>query len=184
MVSISLKTKKSFIAQPWCLLSVVGLEEYSAHDWRAATSVHRAPVTWRKWGLWSWHYYSDGGASSAELIALAVNKRDRKQTIIRTDKTDRIVSRTVWNILSWINRTKREWMEGIDFLNDAPLILRGLRPCQSPKQTFNEHLWVAPPAHPHCSSRNNPNLVLHRSRKAGVQRTLIWSRSVLVGVAS
>ena len=53
MVSISLKTKKSFIAHPWCLLSVVGLEKYSAHDWRAATSVQRAPVTWREWGLCS-----------------------------------------------------------------------------------------------------------------------------------
>ena len=52
MVSISLKTKKSFIAHPWCLLSVVGLEEYSAHDWRAVTSVQRAPVTWREWGMW------------------------------------------------------------------------------------------------------------------------------------
>ena len=28
---------------------VVGLEKYSAHDWRAATSVQRAPVTWREW---------------------------------------------------------------------------------------------------------------------------------------
>ena len=54
MVSISLKTKKSFIVHPWCLLSVVGLEEYSAHDWRGATSVQRTPVTWREWGLWSW----------------------------------------------------------------------------------------------------------------------------------
>ena len=54
MVSISLKTKKSFIAHLWCMLSVVGLEEYSARDWRAATSVQRAPVTWRKWGLWVW----------------------------------------------------------------------------------------------------------------------------------
>ena len=27
-------------------------EEYTAHDWRAATSVQRAPVTWREWGLW------------------------------------------------------------------------------------------------------------------------------------
>ena len=31
------------------------LEEYSAHDWRAATSVQRAPVTWREWGLWFIH---------------------------------------------------------------------------------------------------------------------------------
>ena len=52
MVSISLKMKESFIAHPWWLLSVVGLEEYSAHDWRAATSVQRASVTWREWGLW------------------------------------------------------------------------------------------------------------------------------------
>ena len=30
--------EKSFIAHPWIQRSVVGLEEYSAHDWRAATS--------------------------------------------------------------------------------------------------------------------------------------------------
>ena len=51
-------------------------------------------------------------------------------------------------------------MDGIDFLNDAPLIFRGLRPCQSPKLTFNEPLWVAS-AHSHCSSGHNPNLVLY-----------------------
>ena len=49
---ITFKTKTSFIAHPWIKLSVVGLEVYSAHDWRAATSVQRAPVTWREWGLW------------------------------------------------------------------------------------------------------------------------------------
>ena len=38
MLHISLKTEKSFIAHLWRLLCVVGLEEYSAHDWRAATS--------------------------------------------------------------------------------------------------------------------------------------------------
>ena len=38
MLHISLKTEKSFIAHPWCLLCVVGLEVYSAHDWRATTS--------------------------------------------------------------------------------------------------------------------------------------------------
>ena len=38
MLHISLKTEKSFIAHPWRLLCVVGLEEYSTHDWRAATS--------------------------------------------------------------------------------------------------------------------------------------------------
>ena len=40
------------MVHPWCLLSVVGLEEYSAHDWWATTPVQRAPVTWREWGLW------------------------------------------------------------------------------------------------------------------------------------
>ena len=29
--------EKSFIAHPWIQRSVVGLEAYSAHDWRAAT---------------------------------------------------------------------------------------------------------------------------------------------------
>ena len=53
MVSISLKIKNLSSPPPWCLLSVVGLEEYSADDWRAATSVQRAPVTWREWGLWA-----------------------------------------------------------------------------------------------------------------------------------
>ena len=38
MLHISLKTEKSFIAHPWRLLCVVGLDEYSAHDWRGATS--------------------------------------------------------------------------------------------------------------------------------------------------
>ena len=53
MLHISFKTEKSFIAHPWCLLSIVGLEEYSAHDRRTATSVQHAPVTWREWGLCS-----------------------------------------------------------------------------------------------------------------------------------
>ena len=35
---ITFKMEKSFIAHPWIQRSVVGLEEYSAHDWRAATS--------------------------------------------------------------------------------------------------------------------------------------------------
>ena len=38
MLHFSHKTEKSFIAHPGRLLCVVGLEEYSAHDWRAATS--------------------------------------------------------------------------------------------------------------------------------------------------
>ena len=35
---ITFKKEKSFIAHPWIQRSVVGLEGYSAHDWRAATS--------------------------------------------------------------------------------------------------------------------------------------------------
>ena len=35
---ITFKMEKSFIAHPWIQRSVVGLEEYSAHDWRAANS--------------------------------------------------------------------------------------------------------------------------------------------------
>ena len=48
----SLKIETSFIALLWCLQPTVGFEEYSAHDWRAATSSQRVPVTWREWGLW------------------------------------------------------------------------------------------------------------------------------------
>ena len=69
----------------------------------------------------SWHYYSNGEASSAELIALSTKAIE--QIIIRIEKKDRIVSRPVWNILTRIDRIKREWMDGIDFLNDATLIL-------------------------------------------------------------
>ena len=58
---ITFKTETSFIAHPWIKLSVVGLEVYSAHDWRAATSVQRAPVTWREWGLWSWELVCAAG---------------------------------------------------------------------------------------------------------------------------
>ena len=61
---------------------------------------------------------------------------------------------------------------------------RGLRPCQRPKLTFNEHLWVASPAYSHCSSRNNPYLVVHGSGRVGVQCMLIGGRSALVGVGS
>ena len=132
----------------------------------------------------SWHYYSNGEASSAELIALSTKAIE--QIIIRINKKkDRIVSRPVWNILSRIDRIKREWMDGIDFLNDATLILmRGLRPCQNPKLIFNEPFWVASPAHPHCLSGNNLNLVLYGSGEAGVQRRLIGGRSALVRVGS
>ena len=95
----------------------------------------------------SWHFYSDGGASSAYLTALPA--KEIEQIIIRTDKKDRIASRTVWNILSIIDLTKREWINGIDFLNDAPLILRGLRACQSPNWAIfmNPYQW----SHRHIS---------------------------------
>ena len=53
----------------------------------------------------SWHYYSNGEASSAELIALSAKAIE--QIIIRMDKKDRIVSRPVWNILSKIDRMDR-----------------------------------------------------------------------------
>ena len=51
MLHISLKMEKSFITHPCCPLSVVGPEEYSAHDWWAATLVQRTPVTCRECGL-------------------------------------------------------------------------------------------------------------------------------------
>ena len=76
IVSISLKTKKSFIAHPWCLLSAVGLEEYSAHDWRAATSVQRAPVTWREWGLWVRLLFHSPQLRRSDLCWLSPKGRD------------------------------------------------------------------------------------------------------------
>ena len=57
---VELKMKintRSLLIEHWiqrihrCWAPVVGLEEYSAHDWRAATSLQRAPVTLREWGL-------------------------------------------------------------------------------------------------------------------------------------
>ena len=51
MVSISLKTKKSFIAHPWCLLSVVGLEKYSLGLVSRYSTVRPGTLTWREWGL-------------------------------------------------------------------------------------------------------------------------------------
>ena len=41
MLSILLKTEKSFIAHPWCLLSIVGLEVYIAY------SLSKLPLEWR-----------------------------------------------------------------------------------------------------------------------------------------
>ena len=52
MLRISLKTENIFIAHPWCLQPVVGLGDYSVHDWRAATSVESAKVAWRECGPW------------------------------------------------------------------------------------------------------------------------------------
>ena len=65
---ITFKTETSFIAHPWIKLSVVGLEVYSAHDWRAATSVQRAPVTWREWGLWSLQYTDFGDTAVLQSV--------------------------------------------------------------------------------------------------------------------
>ena len=79
---ITFKTETSFIAHPWIKLSVVGLEVYSAHDWRAATSLQRAPVTWREWGLWfylspsgflQWHW---GGWSYVFFFVCEATSKD------------------------------------------------------------------------------------------------------------
>ena len=59
----------------------------------------------------SWHYYSNGGRRQLNWSHW-LSAKEIKQTVIRTDKTDRIVSRIVWNILSWIDRIKREYMDG------------------------------------------------------------------------
>ena len=135
-------------------------------------------------GSWSWYYYSNGAASSAELIALSANRSNRsaaeqitrwrhqmetfsallalcgdftdhrwipfakasdaelwclfsdlrpnkrlsKQSRFRwfempsrslwryCNEIDRIVSRIDWSTLSKIDRTRQEWMDGIDFL--------------------------------------------------------------------
>ena len=56
---LRINTRSLFLIKHWsqrtghCSAPVVGLEEYSAHDWRAASSVWRASVIWREWGLWS-----------------------------------------------------------------------------------------------------------------------------------
>ena len=123
--------------------------------------------------------YSDGGASSAEQIAQSAKQIG--QIISKTDQKDRIVSRTVWSVLSRIewNGLMDGWIDGIDFLIDAPQILRGLL-----KLAFNETLLVASPAHSHFSSGSNLNLVLYGSERAGVPRRLIGGRSALVGDGS
>ena len=36
---------------------IVGPDEYSANDWRAATSVQRAAVTWQEWDQWVYPYF-------------------------------------------------------------------------------------------------------------------------------
>ena len=107
----------------------------------------------------SWHYYSNGEASSAELIAFSAKAIE--QIIIRTDKKS-IVSTPVWNIISRIDRIKREWMDGWN---------RFLKRCDSNVEGSQE-------------SGVNANLVLYGSGEAGVQRRLIGGRSALVGVGS
>ena len=70
------------MAHPWCLLSVVGLEEYSAQDWRAATWVQRAPVTLRGWGLWlqqldinyTYHFTSLSAFAGASVETLPLDR--------------------------------------------------------------------------------------------------------------
>ena len=63
-------------------------------------------------------------------------------------------------------------------LNDAPLMLRGLGPCQSPMLTLNE-----PDTFPLLEREQSESGRIWSGR-AGVQRILIGGRSVLVGVGS
>ena len=66
-----------------CSALVVGLEEYSAHDWQATTSVQCAPVTWREWGLWPWLHgveqLSDG-RGSPWLVPMAAQSGPHSST--------------------------------------------------------------------------------------------------------
>ena len=103
MVSISLKTEKSFIAHPWCLLSVVGLEEYSAHDWRAATSVQRAPVTWREWGLWSCrrHFTPAIFVAVAQRDARVLHVLQESCPLARRTETPEWLSRVCTLVSTW-----------------------------------------------------------------------------------
>ena len=59
------------------------------------------------------------------------------------------------------------------FLKRCPSNIAGSSLLHSPKLTFDEPFCVASPAHSHCSSANNPNLVLYGSGGAGIQRRLI-----------
>ena len=104
-----------------------------------------------------------------------LRKTDR--TVCKTGRTDRIVNKATWSILSRIDRTNMNglmggWIDGIDFLNDAP------------KLTFNEPVWVASATHSHFSSWSTPNLVLYGSGRAGVQLRLMEGRSALAGDVS
>ena len=74
-------TQDHFLIEHWikrphrCSARVVGLEEYWAHDWRAATSVQRSPVTWCEWSLWSYLSLSpstrDNTNSSRHVLLLS-----------------------------------------------------------------------------------------------------------------
>ena len=70
--------------------------EYSAHDWRAATSVQRAPVTWREWGLWctvyrfshqSKHICHSIHCPGALLVSI-LNKTWRTRNAVRSSNGD------------------------------------------------------------------------------------------------
>ena len=52
MVSISLKTKKYFIAHPDVCCPLLALGSIQLMTGEPRPPVQRAPVTWREWGLW------------------------------------------------------------------------------------------------------------------------------------
>ena len=77
---------------------------------RVVHKVERSsPVVSIRCPAFGWQYYFDGGASSAVLIALSTKSSNRSPS--EQIRKDRIVSRTVWNILSRVERTKRKWMD-------------------------------------------------------------------------
>ena len=67
---ITFKMEKSFIAHPWIQRSVVGLEEYSAHDWRAATSGTARPSYLARVGpvAHTLPYMTEGCESEVSLV--------------------------------------------------------------------------------------------------------------------
>ena len=82
MVSISLKTKKSFIAHPWCLLSVVGLEKYPLGLVSRYSTVRSGTLTWREWGLW---YNRSDRANMRDVQNVCEFLPSRSQILYRTE---------------------------------------------------------------------------------------------------